>query len=127
MDFIQNDSNHVRLESLQATQDAGDRVLEEDSRTVALDGTVTILSQGFDSVEASFSFALPNFVENLTLTGSDDIDGSGNSEQNVLRGNDGANELVSTLLDDKYDNLVSGFGSVRFIEPVQEPSIILGR
>ncbi|WP_244478983.1 M10 family metallopeptidase C-terminal domain-containing protein [Methylobacterium sp. Leaf106] len=61
--------------------DAGDRVFE---RPMA----------GTDRVEASISFSLgKQFIENLTLTGSAAINGTGNTLDNVLLGNDAANKL----------------------------------
>lgn len=60
---------------------AGDRVFE---RPMA----------GTDRVEASVSFSLgKQFVENLTLTGNAAINGTGNTIDNVLLGNDAANKL----------------------------------
>jgi len=94
----------------------GDRVIEQDQWLFdAFSGGSTVIRNGFDTVESSASFELPNFVETLTLTGTADIDGSGNAEQNVLSGNEGANQLLSTRLDGLNDNLVSGPGSVRYL------------
>ncbi len=48
---------------------------------------------GRDTVVSSVSFTLGDFIENLTLTGGDDIDGTGNALNNILIGNDGSNRL----------------------------------
>lgn len=49
---------------------------------------------GSDRVEASMSFSLgKQFIENLTLTGNAAINGTGNTLDNVLLGNDAANKL----------------------------------
>jgi Ca2+-binding RTX toxin-like protein len=73
---------------------AGDVVIELDYWYFAPPGlTVHEWSaSGIDTVKSSISFTLPNVgfhgeIENLTLTGSADIDGSGNALGNVIRGN----------------------------------------
>ena len=50
--------------------------------------------QGSDSVYSSVSFTLGNNVENLTLTGADALNATGNSRANILTGNAGANQLT---------------------------------
>ncbi len=47
-----------------------------------------------DTVLASVSYTLSYYVENLTLTGTANIDGIGNSQNNILIGNDSANSLL---------------------------------
>ncbi|MEM7667771.1 MAG: S8 family serine peptidase [Pseudomonadota bacterium] len=74
--------------------DAGDVVVEEE------DG-------GTDNVTSSVSFTLGDHVEKLTLSGTADLDGTGNSERNTLIGNSGANTLTGG--DDK-DTLRGGEG-----------------
>jgi Ca2+-binding RTX toxin-like protein len=59
----------------------------------ANDKVVEKSGEGSDTVQAAISYELGNNVENLTLTGTGDIDGTGNSAQNVITGNDGANVL----------------------------------
>lgn len=48
---------------------------------------------GMDQVYATASFVLGDFVESLTLTGTADIDGTGNDRANTLLGNSGNNVL----------------------------------
>lgn len=60
--------------------DAGDVVEENDG-------------EGRDLVQSSVSFILGAHVENLTLTGTADIDGTGNGDVNTLTGNAGNNTL----------------------------------
>ncbi|HEX2552566.1 MAG TPA: calcium-binding protein [Microvirga sp.] len=57
------------------------------------DVVVEALSGGTDLVQASISAALGAHVENLTLTGTGDIDATGNGLANALAGNAGANVL----------------------------------
>jgi Ca2+-binding RTX toxin-like protein len=68
---------------------------------------------GIDTVRTSVSYSLGNgaglqFVENLTLTGSGNVDGRGNGLDNVLTGNAGNN-----LLDGGAgaDTMIGGAGS----------------
>ncbi len=64
---------------------------------------------GNDTVRASISFDLGNGkrvkgkVEKLTLTGSADIDGTGNKLDNVIKGNSGDNRLSGGKGKDKLD------------------------
>jgi Ca2+-binding RTX toxin-like protein len=67
-----------------------------DNDVYITDGGDTLIeqpNQGIDEVRASVGFVLgPNF-ENLTLTGTANINGTGNSAANVLAGNAGNNVL----------------------------------
>lgn len=56
--------------------------------------TVTELqNHGTDTVHSSVNYTLRAYVENLTLTGSGNINGSGNHADNTLHGNHGNNHL----------------------------------
>lgn len=57
---------------------------------------------GSDSVETSLTCTLAENVENLTLTGTAAINGTGNNLDNVLRGNGAANVLAGGLGNDTY-------------------------
>jgi hypothetical protein len=64
------------------------------------DSVTENLNEGTDKVEASITYTLPANVENLTLTGIADINGTGNGLDNSLIGNAGANNLDGGLGND---------------------------
>lgn len=62
-------------------------------------------NEGTDTVQASITYVLGGGVERLILTGTGNIDGSGNSADNRLTGNDGNNVLKGgSGLDTLYGN-----------------------
>ncbi|MFM6251347.1 MAG: bluetail domain-containing putative surface protein, partial [Dolichospermum sp.] len=75
------------------------------------------LNAGTDLVNASISYTLTNHVENLTLTGSGNINGTGNSLNNTLTGNSGNNTLTGNAGNDTLnggdgiDTLIGGLGN----------------
>jgi len=68
-------------------EDDGDEVIEEDGG-------------GEDTVRSEISYILGAHVENLELTGSESISGTGNSGKNKIRGNDASNEILGLEGDD---------------------------
>ncbi len=74
---------------------------------------------GVDTVETALAFTLAGDFENLTLTGSGDVDGTGNGLANVLTGNAGANTLTGGGGADQLigggddDVLIGGLGNDR--------------
>jgi len=67
---------------------------------------------GTDLVQASVSYALNDNVENLTLTGTGDIDGTGNALNNVITGNSGANVLDGSTGN---DTMIGGLGNDTYL------------
>lgn len=67
---------------------------------------------GNDTVEASVSYTLTNYVENLTLVGTGNIAGTGNTLNNILLGNSGDN-----ILDGKTggDTMTGGNGNDTYV------------
>jgi Ca2+-binding RTX toxin-like protein len=78
------------------------------------DSIVEYANEGTDQVNSSAtSFILADFVENLTLTGTAGIDGTGNELGNKITGNDGANDLEGrkgndTLTGNDGDDVLDG-------------------
>jgi Ca2+-binding RTX toxin-like protein len=66
------------------------------------------LNAGTDLVKSSVNFVLADNLENLTLTGSTAINGTGNNLNNILTGNTGANTLNG---EDGNDTLFGGAGN----------------
>jgi Ca2+-binding RTX toxin-like protein len=66
------------------------------------DSVLELPGEGTDSVQADFSYILGANVENLTLTGNADINGTGNELDNVLIGNSGENIMIGAAGNDTY-------------------------
>ncbi|HJU05429.1 MAG TPA: calcium-binding protein, partial [Nitrospiraceae bacterium] len=68
--------------------------------------------EGTDTVRSRVTYALNANVENLTLTGSDAINGAGNAQSNVLTGN-----LAANVLDGGTgaDRLIGGMGDDTYV------------
>jgi Ca2+-binding RTX toxin-like protein len=93
----------------------GDVVIEDFNITF-VGPELSVLDGGVDTVQASVSFTLGNFVENLTLTGTDAINGTGNTLGNTLTGNSAGNTLDGKEGNDRLngeagnDILIGGAG-----------------
>jgi Ca2+-binding RTX toxin-like protein len=86
----------------------GDVVMERGPGPTPVISPSLTLNYGIDTVVSSISYTLPANVENLTLTGASNMDGTGNNLRNVINGNAGANVLVG--LGDS-DTLNGGMGN----------------
>ncbi len=64
------------------------------------DQTIELAGEGIDTVYSSVSWTLADHVESLTLTGSDAIDGTGNTLDNILIGNGADNRLIGNAGND---------------------------
>lgn len=90
----------------------------DDTYVIDQSGDVIIeqAGQGFDSVKAAFTYTLLVDFENLTLTGIDALNGTGNSVSNALTGNSGDNTLTGLAGNDVLDGgagtdiLIGGIG-----------------
>ncbi|UVC10296.1 calcium-binding protein [Rhizobium sp. TH2] len=78
------------------------------------------IGEGTDTIKSAISYTLDLNVENLTLLGKKNIDGTGNSENNILHGNAGDNTLNGDMGDDSIyghrgdDELTGSSGSDTF-------------
>ena len=77
--------------------------------------------EGIDTVRADFSYALGANFDNLVLTGTEDINGSGNELHNTLIGNSGANTIAGGAGNDALDGgegvdvLIGGIGDDTYV------------
>ncbi|MGK7955924.1 MAG: S8 family serine peptidase [Crocosphaera sp.] len=72
-------------------------------------------NEGIDSVESYFSYTLGDNLENLTLTGTNNTNGTGNSLNNIITGNNAANTIEGGQgNDDLYgsggNDILIGYG-----------------
>lgn len=93
------------------------------------DRTIEKANKGTDTVRASLNWVLSNNIENLELTGSSGINGTGNALDNTITGNSGRNALNGAAGDDLLigwlgeDTLNGGdgndilFGGVAIFDP----------
>jgi Ca2+-binding RTX toxin-like protein len=74
----------------------------------ATDSIVEAANGGTDTVISGVTYTLADNVENLTLTGTAAINGTGNAGNNVLIGNNGNNVLTGGAGDDTY--IINSYG-----------------
>ena len=73
-----------------------------------LDTVFESANEGTDTVESSVSWTLGSHVENLTLTGADNVNATGNDAANTLKGNAGDNVLDGAQ---GADTMAGGLGN----------------
>jgi Ca2+-binding RTX toxin-like protein len=73
------------------------KVDDTDDKIVEKDG------EGKDLVQSTATYTLPNYVEDLTLMGTENINGTGNELPNEIKGNKGNNRLEGGGGNDKFD------------------------
>ncbi|MDC4340320.1 putative Ig domain-containing protein [Acinetobacter baumannii] len=93
--------------------------------TYIVDSTADVISEsvneGTDTVQSSVTYTLVNNVENLTLTGTTAINGTGNALNNVIIGNSAINTLTGGAGDDYLnggggaDKLLGGTGNDSYV------------
>ena len=71
------------------------------------DAVIENADEGSDRVKASISYVLPANVENLTMTGTGNLIGTGNAFDNVIAGNAGKDTLIG---GGGNDTLIAGLG-----------------
>jgi Ca2+-binding RTX toxin-like protein len=121
--------------AINGTGNAGNNVLTGNSAANVLTGgagndtyvigtgdtVVENANEGIDTVQSSITYTLGNNVENLTLTGTTAINGTGNTLDNVLIGNSAVNTLTGGAGNDTLnggagaDSLVGGTGNDIYI------------
>ncbi|MBC7837923.1 MAG: putative Ig domain-containing protein [Nitrospiraceae bacterium] len=69
---------------------------------VAGDVATELANEGSDTIQSAITYTLGSNVENLTLTGTGAINGTGNASDNMLTGNSGTNTLTGGAGNDTY-------------------------
>ncbi len=76
------------------------------------DTTIEVAGGGIDTVQSAITWTLASEVENLTLTGTTAINGTGNALNNILTGNSAANTLSGGA---GADTMMGGAGNDTYV------------
>ena len=79
---------------------AGDDLYRVDDKADVVIESLAGMAGGIDGIESGIGLTLGANLENLTLTGKENIAGTGNALFNEITGNDGANDLLGLAGDD---------------------------
>ncbi len=83
--------------------------------TYVVDSTSDVVTEssggGTDLIQSSVTYTLGSYVDNLTLTGTGNISGTGNNDNNFITGNTGQNTLTGNDGNDTLDAKGVGAGS----------------
>ena len=86
-----------------------------------------------NSIVSSVSYVLPDYVRNLTLTGSGDLTATGNELDNIITANSGNDILIggggndTLIAGSGYDRMFAGSGNTTFqIDPNTVSSDLIG-
>jgi Ca2+-binding RTX toxin-like protein len=88
------------------------------------DVIIELAAEGTDAVSSSVAYVLATNIENLTLSGTTALTGTGNDSDNLLTGNGGANTMTglagNDTLDDGagIDTLIGGAGNDTYVVDV---------
>ncbi|WP_198402482.1 calcium-binding protein [Rhodobacter sp. CZR27] len=106
-----------------------DTYVVDNAADVVTEENNSLAGAGLDLVAASVSYTLTNYVENLTLTGTGAINGTGNTLDNRLLGNAAANVLDGRSGE---DTMIGGDGNDTYLvddrdDVVSETNSALGQ
>ena len=92
---------------------------------MAGDVLVENAGEGTDTVQSAVAWTLGSNIENLTLTGSSAVNGTGNTLDNVLLGNTGNNTLTGGAGNDTLDGGTAGTDSL--VGGIGNDTYVIGR